>query len=437
MKKLFLLLLLFVSFLACSQTRHSKGVILGDPSGTSSDPTGVKEGQIYWNSTLSKFRQYNGTVWADLSSGASGSGDVTKADDGDGFTVTGSGSSLFTTIGGTGSTDANIKLTGVGLLASASVNTKAFYIIDAENTLNRAGLQPGTGVRNFVFPASSGTLALTSDLASLDTSEWVTYTGSRLGGDLLVTFGDYDDTNNGTKLIINESTEIISIPNSELVVAGAITAQNGIYFDAGLGTSIQGSATTVQRIITWPNASGTVALTSDLSSFATTQDLSNYVSKTATEAINGVKTFNDNVVLDDAVSMNGEVEITSLSDGNLVLNGGIVETKPLQKVYTAILSQNNSANSGNPVVVAELENTLGATITWTKSATGSYIATASSTVFTLNKVACIVSGGFIIADTTFKFQRNSTSVCVLNSYVGGSVADNTVSNTVVEIRVYP
>jgi hypothetical protein len=47
-------------------SRHINGVILGDPSGTSSDPIGEKEGQAYWNDTLQKFRYFNGVVWGDL-----------------------------------------------------------------------------------------------------------------------------------------------------------------------------------------------------------------------------------------------------------------------------------------------------------------------------------------------------------------------------------
>jgi len=49
-------------------SRHINGVILGDPSGTSSDPIGEKEGQAYWNDTLQKFRYFNGVVWGDLGS---------------------------------------------------------------------------------------------------------------------------------------------------------------------------------------------------------------------------------------------------------------------------------------------------------------------------------------------------------------------------------
>jgi len=48
MKKIFFLLAFLITFVSFGQqpTRHTNGVIIGDPSGTSADPTGTKEGQI-------------------------------------------------------------------------------------------------------------------------------------------------------------------------------------------------------------------------------------------------------------------------------------------------------------------------------------------------------------------------------------------------------
>ena len=44
----------------------TEGIILGV---FSSDPTGLKEGQLYYNSVSGKVRQYNGSTWADISTG--------------------------------------------------------------------------------------------------------------------------------------------------------------------------------------------------------------------------------------------------------------------------------------------------------------------------------------------------------------------------------
>ena len=71
MKKLFLLLAFLIATITYAQTpaRHYGGVILGS---FAADPTGVMAGQIYWNTTSSKFRAYNGSTWSNLVSGGGG-----------------------------------------------------------------------------------------------------------------------------------------------------------------------------------------------------------------------------------------------------------------------------------------------------------------------------------------------------------------------------
>lgn len=69
MKHRILILLVLIASFAHGQngpTYAKNGLVVGDPSGTSADPGGVKAGYIYWNSTLLKFRKYDGTSWSDL-----------------------------------------------------------------------------------------------------------------------------------------------------------------------------------------------------------------------------------------------------------------------------------------------------------------------------------------------------------------------------------
>jgi hypothetical protein len=210
------------------------------------------------------------------------SGDVTKSDDGDGFTVTGSGASLFTTIGGTGSTDANMKLTGVGSFASASVNTKAFYIIDAQNPLNRAGLEPGTGARNFVFPAASGTLALTSDLTEFGD---VSKVGTPVANQSTYWTGDgtiageaantYDPTTNTLKIIETGSAKQTLLDGNEVFIQSLSANANVKLTSTGLEvdntaltttTNLNFASTSSNATVTIKNETGTVALLSDTTS---------------------------------------------------------------------------------------------------------------------------------------------------------------------------
>lgn len=127
----------------------------------------------------------------------------------------------------------------------------------------------------------------------------------------------------------------------------------------------------------------------------------------------------------------GTIAIDGGTNQQILLADGSLMTKP--KVYTALISQSGTAAP----TVTVIENTTGATITWARSTVGSYTATASLAIFTVNKTACIVSGGWLIANTTLKITRSSTTVCVLNSFASGSATDSTLSETFVEIRVYP
>lgn len=104
-------------------------------------------------------------------------------------------------------------------------------------------------------------------------------------------------------------------------------------------------------------------------------------------------------------------------------------TRPY-KVYTALLSQ--SGTSAPTGVV--LENTLGGTITFSRTVAGNYLATLTG-AFISNKTAC-----FITATTgTFVHQavRNSINDVVIITLNNSNIAtDSLLSNTTFEVRVY-
>lgn len=107
------------------------------------------------------------------------------------------------------------------------------------------------------------------------------------------------------------------------------------------------------------------------------------------------------------------------------------------KVYTAWLSQNGL----NPEA-SVLHNTLGATITWSRSSTGNYLATASAPVFTQFKTVVFaqVSGGSGATwPTLIITSRLSNTQVFLNTIRPDSVStaiDQLPSLTAFEIRVY-
>ena len=118
-------------------------------------------------------------------------------------------------------------------------------------------------------------------------SEWVTYTGTRSGADILVTIGDYDSSGNGTYIRVDDDNQQV-ITNGDLMTNG----WNIVYsVGATIGTL---TAPTLSSTRTWtlPDATGTVALTSDLSAFATT----------------GSNNFNGNQVITGSLTVSGSVQ---------------------------------------------------------------------------------------------------------------------------------
>ena len=70
--------------------------------------------------------------------------------------------------------------------------------------------------------------------------EWAAYSGTRAGGDLIATLGDYDDSSNGIKIIIDDAGESISLVSTDVINLKADTNifnSNGSGFYAALKAS--------------------------------------------------------------------------------------------------------------------------------------------------------------------------------------------------------
>lgn len=100
-------------------------------------------------------------------------------------------------------------------------------------------------------------------------------------------------------------------------------------------------------------------------------------------------------------------------------------------VYTALISQSGTSDP----VATVLENTLGGTIAWVRTATGRYTGTITGSAFTLNKTWVVLnSGGAVTAATNFSAYSNSTSTVIIQIQ---PVADSVLNPASIEIRVYP
>lgn len=106
------------------------------------------------------------------------------------------------------------------------------------------------------------------------------------------------------------------------------------------------------------------------------------------------------------------------------------------KVYVALLTQ---AGTDAPVATV-LENTLGGTVVWTRSAAGSYLGTLAN-AFTANKTFLFPPTAYSSADFNdwqlLLVRNNANAVLVTTSTAGGTTgADDILSEVPIEIRVY-
>jgi hypothetical protein len=138
---------------------------------------------------------------------------------------------------------------------TASGTNTSLYITDGDSvTSNRLIFKNNAGY-DYTFPAASGTLALTSDLANyVDLTTAQTIGGTK-------TFNDATKNNGGIFLQNASSGSLAGYMN-----LGGLT--NGVKFTSGGGISNTFTLPSATGYtFTFPNATGTIALTSDLSSY--------------------------------------------------------------------------------------------------------------------------------------------------------------------------
>ena len=186
-----------------------------------------------------------------------------------------------------------------------------------------------------------------------------------------------------------------------------------------------------------PDANGTIALTDDLLDYVpytgATQsiDLGNYDIFTAGNARLG----DDGTVWGSSFQFGGffnsslQAAVSAQRAWVLPNESGVIALTKY-KVYTAILTQTGTSAP----VATVLENTLGATITWSYVGVGQYYATASSAVFTAGKTTGILSNSSSTGINAF--VNISTTVFNTVTTSSGVAANNELVKNMVEIRVY-
>ena len=139
----------------------------------------------------------------------------------------------------------------------------------------------------------------------------------------------------------------------------------------------------------------------------------------------GTPTLSDNVIgsqIDPITEENKTVQFTVGQIASFANSYSLGYT-----VYTALLTQ---AGTAAPVATV-LQNTTGGTITWTRTGTGAYTATISSSLFTSNKTIVFINGGSGPVSTMFWESPTTTTVTISTP---GS--DSRLTDASIEIRVY-
>jgi hypothetical protein len=109
------------------------------------------------------------------------------------------------------------------------------------------------------------------------------------------------------------------------------------------------------------------------------------------------------------------------------------------KVYSFLLTQDGSTSAPTAIT---LENTLGNNISWVYDSTGSYILSASTNLFTINKTMVLmqsIPNGYHIDENTYITSAANSSASQIPFQVGtsgGGAGDLGFSKHQVELRVY-
>lgn len=279
------------------------------------------------NGKLEKWSN-NGTVWAkaftlDYT-------DITDL----GYTASAS-QGVITSSNGVDATIPAVDGTNAGLMTptlKASLDAALQNVTSTNSiTLTKTGIAVSADLNISATQGAGVTVTTETDGLKVEVNsslEGYTESGTRAGGDLLVTIGDYDDSNSGSKIIIDDSSPEIQLSSEIVQLVGSnsgmvevqgqdfnvdvtdfVVQDNGgetqlkspvrLYQDTiyNGGLTVPQPVTTAARTINFPDASGVIALTSDIFS-GSYADLTNIPTNIAFTDVNNNFTVGQSIVGD-------------------------------------------------------------------------------------------------------------------------------------------
>lgn len=310
---------------------------------------------------------------------------------------------------------------------------------------------------------SYGGFKITTDVNFIS-SKLQFYTGSYTGSPTLratiFSNGNFvynNTTDNGKKFQITGTSSLdgeVTLPTAPTTSAGSydILTRNS---STGVVEKVASNtyATLASPAFTGTPTAPTATAGTNTTQIATTAFVTgNFVDKANVQTISGLKTFSGGVYV-DGLELSNSAGLDILAGSNFVnlkattataprsvllpdASGTIalVETVKPYKSYVALVSQ--SGTSAPTAIV--LENTTGATVTFARSALGTYTATFSSSVLTLDKTTTILTNSYTDGIAT-SGRASDTVINIYTTKVNPSYAfsDDRLNKSTIEIRIYP
>ena len=381
-------------------------------------------------------RRGSGADTDTILAGQNGSGVTTSSVKGNGeiYTATAPTPTAFTHYFGQTASDGIIR-------PKTLANVRTEIVTTASVDAAKPNIVTGTGT-NGTFPIFTGTGTIGNSLITVHSSGDPVIRGTRIGigANNGVNFGVLAGvqvfpsgiavTDQGNSIFIgNESRPITATPLNEIAIGYQARS-------LGSNTSVIGNSSTTQ---TWVGGKLTVGKSTndgvnDIQANGTVSS-GNTTLGTSQPTANNQLTRKDYVDTADNLKANlaspsftgtpTAPTATAGTNTNQVATTAFVQGIRPYKVYTALLTQTGTSAP----VATVLENTLGGTVTWSRTVPGGYFATLSN-AFTTDKTTVLITNGSTNGNYIHGAAVSTTNVNII------APNDGQIDRATIEIRVY-